>query len=359
MTSEPFGGFYSGRRVLVTGHTGFLGDWLTRWLVHMGAHVVGYSRSARPTAGWIAEPGDVTDAARLRAVFRRHRPDVVLHAAGQALVPAGFADPAGTMRANVLGSVNVLDAALRSGEARVVTLVGTPGAATVGPRDVADPYTASKCAAAAVAAAYAHPVTQQQAGRQAPLGVAVARPGVLLGGEWGAGRLLPTVVRAVAEQRPVVLQRPAARRPWQHVLDAASGILAASAHVGRQDAAMQVTYPLGRPDPGTAEPVRDVVALFLKHLGRPEWPVEVATEGAGDPVPPLDCATAGADLGWRPVWTLDDTLAAAAQWYRAAGAAPTGAPDVADQQIGNYLRDAAAAGLGWASRTPAEIGRAG
>jgi CDP-glucose 4,6-dehydratase len=348
MGDGPFAGGYQGLRVLVTGHTGFLGAWAVRWLRRLGAEVVGLSRGrARPPvpppAGVIERAGDITDAGRTAAVMAELPPRLVLHLAGETLVSRGFAAPAETFRANVLGSVSVLEAAMRCPETDAVVLLGSPATdpTATGP---AGPYAASKQAVEAVAAGYAHPLTQRPL-RRRPLRIAVVRPGVMVGGDWARARLVPDLARAVRDGQPVALRSPDAARPWQHVLDGLSGVLT----VGRQllhGGLPRLVYDLGRPDHPPVEAARELVTALLAGLGVPDWPVEAGAGGGADRLR-LGCATATAELGWRPTWDLAETAAATAAWYRRALDEPASLGDLTDEQTVSFVECARARRLPW------------
>lgn len=344
MSGEPFGGGYAGRRILVTGHTGFVGSWAVRWLRQLGAEVAGYSRGRSrppvPPPELTTLAGDIQDPDRTAAVVREYAPQLVLHLAGETLVSRGFAAPAETFRNNLLGAVSVLDAALHCPTTEGVLLLGTP-AAGAGP---AGPYAASKRAVEAVATGYAHARTQQPV-RDRPVQVAVIRPGVMVGGDWAADRLVPDAVRAVRAGQPVPLRQPDAVRPWQHVLDGLSGVLAAGQQI-LSGTLPRLYYDLGRPEPASAEPAADLVAALLAGLGVPDWPV-VAGPGGGDRLV-QDCAAATEDLGWRPAWDLPALAAATGRWYQAAGADPAAVAAITDAQIEQFLAAARQRPVPWA-----------
>lgn len=348
MTSELYGGVYTGRRVMVTGHTGFLGTWAVRWLSMLGAEPAGYSRGRHdpgppPGARLRVFHGDIADAAGVAAAMAAFRPEIVLHLAASATVAAGFRAPAQAFASNVGGTVAVLDAATRQASVRCVVVTGTPAVTQLGDDLRLGPYPASKLAVEACVAAYAHDRTQQAAGREEPLRIGLARPGVMIGGDWGEGRLLADVVGAITDGRPVTLAAPLAVRPWQHVLDGVSGALTLAARLWAGSAPRR-RYDFGC-GPREGSSVHDVVAGFLAAYGVPDWPVSVGDGGADDRVE-LGYAAAQADLGWRPVWGMDDALAATARWYRAAPSRPVALAATMDDLIRAYAGQASDA---WAA----------
>ena len=233
--------FWHGKRVLVTGHTGFKGAWLCLWLQRLGAEVVGYSlppattpnlfEAADVARGITSLTGDVRDPAGLRAAMAEHRPEVVLHLAAQALVRASYVAPVDTFATNVMGTVNVLEAVRHSDSVRVLVNVTTDkcyenkewlgGYRENEPLGGRDPYSASKACAELVTTAYRESYFAAAANGtgDGPAAVASARAGnVIGGGDWAADRLVPDVLAAFADNRPVVLRNPTAVRPWQLVL---------------------------------------------------------------------------------------------------------------------------------------------
>lgn len=341
MAGELYGGVYAGRRVLVTGHSGFVGSWAVRWLGALGAEVAGYSqgrRTAALNAGMRVFAGDIADDGSVAAAMAAFQPEIVLHLAGSTVVAAGFREPAATFRSNVAGTAAVLDAATRLPSVRCVVITGTPAVARLDDDLRLGPYPASKLAVEACVAAYAHDRTQQAAGRAEPLRLGLARPGVMIGGDWAEGRVLADVVRAIRDERPVTLAAPEAVRPWQHVLDGVSGVLTLAARLWAGPAPHS-RYEFGCGRQATGMSVRDLVDGFLAAYGLPGWPVRAGVGGAGDRLE-LGYAAAEADLGWRPVWSLSRALRASAAWYQAAPAGPDALASAVDDQISAYARQA-------------------
>lgn len=319
----------AGRRILVTGHTGFKGSWLSLWLAQLDAAVSGFALD--PTSGLYDDAkvasalvhdlrGDVRDLAAVETAIAQCRPELVIHLAAQPLVRASYVDPVGTISTNVLGTAHLLDAVRRAASPCPVLVVTTDKVYAVAGRENGnaeddalgghDPYSASKAAAEIVAAAWRDSFPQVR--------VATARAGNVIGGGDGAtDRLLPDVVRALSDGRPVVVRNRMSVRPWQHVLDALHGYLLVGAGLLGPDSDFFARAwnfgPLSVP-----LPVADVVDLAIEAWGSGEWcdGTEVAAP-AEEPTLLVDPRRAVAELGWSPRWDIATAVAKTIGWHRA------------------------------------------
>ena len=336
---------WKGRRVLITGHTGFKGAWLALWLREMGAQVSGLSLPGPVSAPDLFSQlalddiadlrGDIRDGALLERVLREQRPEFVFHLAAQSLVRPSYADPVGTFSTNVMGTVALLDA-IRRQEGVLGCVVVTSdkcyenreqprGYRESDPMGGHDPYSASKGAAEIATAAMRRSFFAPCAQNGHPCRIATARAGnVIGGGDWSDQRLVPDIVRGcLGPGGRVVLRAPDAVRPWQHVLEPLHGylLLAEALLEGREGADSGWNFG---PDEDQARPVIDVARALVAALGRGEIvirPQEADLHEAR--LLMLDASRARA-LGWRPVWDFEKTIAQTASWYaqEAAGHSP-------------------------------------
>ena len=324
--------FWRGRRVLLTGHTGFKGSWLALWLERLGAEVTGYSLAppSEPSLFELARVAEVTaslhadvrDLAALEQAMSEHRPEVVIHMAAQSLVRRSYADPVETYETNVLGSVNVLEAARRAGEPpRVVINVTTDKVYENLERDEPfredepkgghDPYSNSKACSELLTAAYRNSFFATGS----PTAVASARAGnVIGGGDWGADRLVPDLVRGALAGRPVPIRNPDAIRPWQHVLNPLSGYLRlAEAMWESPDFAQAWNFGPDERDEVSVRHVADRLSELWE--GGIDWRQDEGEHPHEAHYLRLDSTKARTQLGWAPRWDLDQALASIAAWH--------------------------------------------
>jgi CDP-glucose 4,6-dehydratase len=344
--------FWSGKRVLLTGHTGFKGAWTALWLSRLGARVVGMALPPdHPDTFYSAanigdvcrsEMADIRDRARLEAVVQETRPQIVIHMAAQALVRRSIADPAETFSTNVLGTVNLLNG-LRSIEELTDVLVVTSdkvyrnrGASGLmdetAPLGGADPYSASKAACEHVAHSFAATYFSAKGIR-----LATARGGnVIGGGDRCEDRIIPDCVRALETGEPVLLRNPDSVRPWQHVLDCVNGYLTYVERLASAPDGLPRALNFG-PPAGQQLSVRELVSLFFQAFGRSPG----VRHGTGDdaieaPALLLDSSRAGALLGWNCLLSQREAVSWTADWYKGVREHPGAARALAEQQINAF-----------------------
>lgn len=370
--SDPFGGYYRGRTVLVTGHTGFKGSWLTTWLTELGASVIGYGLDP-PTepSNFVAcrlakrmchVQGDVRDFPRLAQTFAEQRPEVVFHLAAQALVRRSLSERRLTFDVNVMGTVNVLEAARQTESVRAVVMITSDkcyhdqewawGYREIDQLGGHDPYSASKACAEMVIATYQNPRFQKAATPFVDLPIASVRAGnVIGGGDWAPDRIVPDTIKALTSGTDVLVRQPRSVRPWQHVLEPLSGYLWLGASMARDPDRYLASWNFG-PGDGSAVTVAEVVGKILERWPAPASRLVVRPDGTSveTVLLRLDCSKAWQRLGWRVTWGIDRTVDAIVEWYRCFYTAPR--DDMypfAVEQIQQYAGHARQSGLSWAA----------
>lgn len=331
-------GFWGGRRVFLTGHTGFKGGWLSLWLQRMGAVVCGFSLAppTDPNLFELASVGrdmetvtnDIREYSALEREMRRVGPEVVFHLAAQPLVRRGYAEPRETYATNVMGTVNVLEAVRATPSVRVVVIVSSDkcyenrewvwGYRENEPVGGYDPYSSSKGCTELVVTAYRNSYFNAERYDQHGVGLASVRAGnVIGGGDWAEDRLVPDVLRACAAGTPAYIRNPNATRPWQHVLEPLAGYLMLAERLWQDGRRFGGAWNFG-PAENDAQPVSWVVEYIRRKWGRgASW--EVASGGQPHEAHylKLDCAKARSELGWEPRWNLGRALDYTIAWYKA------------------------------------------
>jgi CDP-glucose 4,6-dehydratase len=345
--------FWRGRRVLITGHTGFKGAWMALLLARLGAEVHGFALPADDprgiyTAARVEElvrhsTGDIRDLADIMAGVARTRPSVVIHMAAQALVRLSYAQPVETYAANVMGTVHLLEAVRHVADVQAVVVVTSDKCYDNDDSMRAfretdrfgghDPYSNSKGCAELVTDAYRHSFFREAGSAR----IATARAGnVIGGGDWSQDRLVPDAMRAFLAERPLNIRNPAAIRPWQHVLDPVLAYLLLAERLVKDDESVAEGWNFG-PSEASEVPVRYVVDKLVGLWGgSARWEQDGGVSVAEASFLKLDCRKAAERLGWHPRLTLDDALRLTVAWHKAAYQGRD-MREIASEQVADFL----------------------
>lgn len=365
---DLFGNIYKGKKVLITGHTGFKGSWLAFWLHELGAEVVGYSHlvPTNPHHFKLVKPkvknifADVLHKKKLIESVKKHKPDIIFHLAAQPIVKLSYADPLGTFETNMIGTINVLEACrvVKSVKAIVVVtsdkcyqnIEKTAGYKEHEPMGGDDPYSASKGCTELIVNSYRKSFFNPKTyGKEHSTLLASARAGnVIGGGDWAAHRLIPDIVRAADKGHHTPIRYPHATRPWQHVLEPLSGYL----HLGWKLLLGKKEFADGwnfGPDPEATLSVLEVTERTRKHWNKIRYKIEKNQKKLHEArLLALDSTKALKKLGWKNVWTSDTTFEKTINWYKKfyeEGFMDTHA------DLKDYVKDARKLKVAWAKPT--------
>ena len=330
--------FFRDKRVLLTGHTGFKGSWMSLWLAELGAKVHGYALTPPTTPSLFDEAGvrerlashtiaDVRDAAALASAVREIKPQIVFHLAAQPLVRRSYREPRETFDINVMGTVNLLEAVRAAGDVRVCQVITSDKcyenngwAYAYRENDAmggSDPYSASKGAAELVVSAWRRSFFPPEKFSDHAVSLASARAGnVIGGGDWAEDRIIPDCVRSLMQGQPIPVRSPAAVRPWQHVLEPLGGYLLLAQRQWEEPEQFAQGWNFG-PHPSGSVTVREVVEIALKSWGEGTWldksdraqPHEAHTLK-------LDITKASTLMDWEPVMSVQEAVTQTVGWYR-------------------------------------------
>lgn len=322
--------FWKDKQVLLTGHTGFKGGWLSLWLQSMGAKVHGYSLapSTHPnffTAANVGEDmasntiADIRDAQKIKDVIEQIKPEIIFHMAAQPLVRHSYAEPVETYAVNVMGTVNLLEAVRHSASVKAVVNITTDKCYENREWSLAykeeqalggyDPYSSSKACSELVTAAYRQSFLAEKG-----IGVATARAGnVIGGGDWSNDRLIPDFFRAIAKSQPLIIRSPNAIRPWQHVLEPLGGYLNLAEKLYDDPAKFAGAWNFG-PSEEDAQTVSWILTKLAEKIPNATWSIDQNPQLHEANLLKLDSSKARGQLNWTPRWSLDEALNKIVEW---------------------------------------------
>lgn len=346
---------FKGKKVLVTGDTGFKGSWLSLWLHELGADVLGFAlppdredtHYSLLKLGSIIRhiDGDIRNLDQVQAVFDEFKPEILFHLAAQAIVRVSYQEPKRTLDTNIGGSVNILEAVRTSESLRSAVYVTSDkcyknnewiwGYRENDPLGGHDPYSASKAAAEIVFSAYRDSFLAAKKN----LGIASVRAGnVIGGGDWAQDRIVPDCIRSLKEDLPIVVRNPSSTRPWQHVLEPLSGYLTLTVKLLENPKQFSGSYNFG-PEGHSIKTVKELVEKIISDWGKGEFKICPEVEAHYESgLLHLICDKANQLLGWRPLWSFNRTITETVKWYKEVLSRKP-ALSMTKQQINCYMQE--------------------
>lgn len=331
--------FWSGKRVFLTGHTGFKGGWLSLWLSSMGAKVTGYALAPNTSPSFFeaaqvnrdlekSHIADIRDLKKLQKTMVDSKPEIVIHMAAQPLVRSSYVNPVETYATNVMGTVNILESIRSLACVRAAIIVTTDkcyenqeraaGYCEDEPMGGYDPYSSSKGCAELVTSAYRQSYFSSEKFNQHRVAIASARAGnVIGGGDWSKDRLIPDAIKAFEAGEALIIRNPLATRPWQHVLEPLSGYLVLAQALYQDGTNFAGAWNFG-PNDEDAKPVKEVINLFIKKWhSAGSWEQDQTEQPYEAHFLKLNCSKARKHLNWAPKWNLEQAIDKITQWHSA------------------------------------------
>jgi len=332
-----FNDFYKGKTVLVTGHTGFKGSWLSYWLNLLGSYVIGYSLEPNTSPSHFeilklkekihSIIGDIRDRDKLIDVFRKHKPEIVFHLAAQPLVRESYLKPYETYETNLIGTLNILEACRVTNNVKSVVIIATDKCYknnewVYGYREIDqlggyDPYSSSKACVEILTESYRNSFfNHKDYGKKHSTLIATARAGnVIGGGDWSKDRLVPDIIRSIFDNQVLKIRNPKAVRPWQHVLEPLSGYLMLAMKLFNGNKEFAEAWNFGPKDSDCIS-VESVLTEFKKHWDKFKYELSINNELHESQFLKLDCSKANYILKWEPVWNFEKCVKRTAEWYK-------------------------------------------
>lgn len=328
--------FWNGKRVLVTGHTGFKGSWLSIWLKNMNAELIGFSKDiptkpslfklANVEEGMRSIKGDIRNLAKIQSVMKENRPDIIIHLAAQSLVSTSYQNPIETYSTNVMGTANILESARKVDSIRTILLVTSDkcyetkslkrGYRETDPMGGHDPYSSSKGCAELLISSFRRSFFNLEKFDDHKVAIASARAGnVIGGGDWSPNRLFPDVIRSVLNKTQLQLRNPHGIRPWQHVLEPLSGYLTLVEKLWKNGKNFSESWNFG-PKYQDCKSVKWILDQIIKHWdGKIKYKIEPTNPYYESDLLLLDCSKANKKLGWFPRLNLKTAIEWTLNWY--------------------------------------------
>jgi len=332
-----FEDFYKNKKVLVTGHTGFKGSWLSLWLLKLGADVVGYALDPYTSkdnfvVSGLSEKmedirGDIRDFEKFNSVVKKYKPEIIFHLAAQAILRLSYEIPKETIETNVMGTENVLEAFRKSDSAKTLIVITSDkcyenkewiwGYREIDPVGGYDPYSASKGAAEVITSAYIRSFFNPKNYKKHGKVVSTVRAGnVIGGGDWGKDRIIPDAIRALENGKPIEVRNPNSVRPWQFVLEPLNGYLLLASKMHEDPEIFSGPWNFG-PNPDSIITVKEVVEKVLKYYGKGNWVrTNKYDEFHESTLLNLDTSKARYLLGWKPELNIDEAIKMTVEWYK-------------------------------------------
>src|SRR5665648_108262 len=337
MNNNIFNNIYNGKRVLVTGHTGFKGSWLSLWLKELGAEVIGYSLDP-PTKPSFFEAvdlknklihiiGDVRNEKHLLSVFEKYQPEFVFHLAAQSLVRFSYKEPRLTYETNIMGTINVLEVVRKTKSVKVCIVITTDkcyenkewvyGYREIDPMGGYDPYSSSKACAELVVSAYRNSFfNPEDYGKNHNVDLSTVRAGnVIGGGDWGKDRLIPDCVKTLSQNKIITTRNPHATRPWQYVLEPLSGYLLLGSKMYKDGKRYSSAWNFG-PNDNDIITVEEIVKSVIQNWGSGNYKINTSRQHHEAGILKLNTSKTRKFLGWKPVYNIYETIKRTVNWYK-------------------------------------------